>query len=106
MTSAYSCERLLRFAQAVEHRTLRSAANQIGCGEDTLAIQIRRLEYDLGGLLLNPTENRRLLQPTGLGKQVLKALGQLNDEELNDLVKHRPGGRPEQSPEPPTECLT
>ncbi|WP_193241607.1 LysR family transcriptional regulator [Streptomyces phaeolivaceus] len=106
MTSAYSCERLLRFAQAVEHRTLRSAANQIGCGEDTLAIQIRRLEHDLGGPLLDPFENGRPLQPTGLGKQVLKALERLNAEELDDLVKHRPGGRPEQSPTPPTECRT
>jgi hypothetical protein len=94
MTSAYSCERLLRFAQAAEHPTQRSAANQIGCGEDTLAIQIHRLEYDLGGPLLDPFENGRPLLPNGLGKQVLKALGQLNAEELNDLVKHRPGGRP------------
>ncbi|MFF3515382.1 hypothetical protein [Streptomyces sp. NPDC002573] len=64
------------------------------CGEDTLAIQIHRLEYDLGWPLLDPFENGCPLQPTGLGKQVLKALGQLNAEELNDLVKHRPGGRP------------
>ncbi|MGW0826212.1 LysR family transcriptional regulator [Streptomyces sp. NPDC002845] len=106
MTSAYSCERLLRFAQAAEHRTLRFAANQIGCGEDTLSIQIRRLEHDLGGPLLDPFDNGRPLQPTDLGKQVLKALGQLSAEELNDLVKRRPGGRPEQSPGPPTECCT
>jgi transposase-like protein len=106
MTSAYSCERLFRFAQAAKHRTLRSAANQIGCGEDTLAHQIRRLEHDLGGALLAPFDNGLPLQPTDLGKQVLEALGQLSAEELNDLVQHRPGGRPEQSPGPPAECRT
>ncbi|GAA2653265.1 TniQ family protein [Streptomyces vastus] len=100
LTSAYACERLLRFAQAIEHPTLRSAASLLGCSEETLSRQIRRLESDLGGPLLEPFEPEHSVNLTGLGNEVMSALRRLRPGELLDLAEQRPGGR---SALPPSE---
>jgi hypothetical protein len=73
LTSPYSWQRLNRFAAAIDHQTLREAAEHLGIAQSTLVIQINRLERDIGGALLERAERGRSMTLTALGEQVLAA---------------------------------
>ena len=72
LTSPYAWQRLNRFAAAVGYRTLSEAAERLGITQSTLAIQINRLERDIGGPLLERAERGRpMIPPHSVSKSSL-----------------------------------
>ncbi|MEU8512634.1 TniQ family protein [Kitasatospora sp. NPDC048722] len=74
LTSAYARQRLRRFARATGYSTIREAADGLGISQSTLSSQIRRLEQDLGGALLERAKRSNSMKLTELGRAVAAAV--------------------------------
>ncbi|WP_443048583.1 TniQ family protein [Streptomyces sp. NBC_00272] len=66
--------RLLRFREAMQHRTIAEAAHCLGARQAVLSAQITRLERDLGTALYVRARPGGSLRPTQVGCEVLEAL--------------------------------
>jgi DNA-binding Xre family transcriptional regulator len=73
LNDIHGWERLRRFAEAASYPTVTAAAAALGLKQAPLTIQIRRLERDLGGPLLERAERGRSMRLTALGRKVVAA---------------------------------
>lgn len=67
-------QRLLRFAAAMHHPTLRAAAYHLNTTEPVLSQQLRRLETQFGTALYYRAQRGHPMRPTTFGTQVIAAL--------------------------------
>jgi hypothetical protein len=78
LTGPGACDRLRRFAAAVEHPTITAAATALGIHQGALTMQINRLERDLGGQLLTRAERGHPMRLTPFGRKVVAAIRTYN----------------------------
>jgi hypothetical protein len=81
LTNGEARERLRRFAAAASYPTLTAAANALRLQLSPLSTQIRRLEHDLGGLLLERTQRSHPMRLTSLGTKVIAAIATWSPQE-------------------------
>ncbi len=74
ITGPNAWQRLHRFADATLHPTFGKAATALGIHIATLIDHINRLEHEYGQPLLERLDNRRTMQPTKLGQEVIAAV--------------------------------
>lgn len=74
MTDRRCWDRLKRYRQAMEHRTITEAAHHLGTRQAILSNQIARLEKDLNAQLYIRPHRGESLRPTPAGQILLQAL--------------------------------
>lgn len=74
VTDRHGWGRLLRFREAMQHRTIAEAARHVGTSQAVVSAQVTRLERDLGTVLYVRPRPGRSLRPTQAGYEVLEAL--------------------------------
>jgi hypothetical protein len=74
ITGLNAWQRLHRFADATRHPTFGKAAAALGIHIATLIDHINRLEREYGQPLLERLDDRRIMQPTKLGQDVIAAV--------------------------------
>ena len=89
-------QRLRRFRQVMQHRSLNTAANHIGANISTLVAQIGRLEHDIGTPLINRATATTPMNATTRGAQLLETLARPH---IHALVERY--GQPPQRPTAP-----
>ena len=70
----FGWNRLERFVTAMEHPTLRAAAQDLNTSQPVLSQQLTRLEQQLGKTLYHRAQRGQPMQPTRFGRQVMSAL--------------------------------
>jgi DNA-binding Xre family transcriptional regulator len=80
LNDIHGWERLRRFAEASPYPTVTAAAAALGLKQAPLTIQIRRLERDLGGPLLERAERGRPMRLTALGRKIVAAYRRTRSE--------------------------
>ncbi|MFF0108958.1 LysR family transcriptional regulator [Streptomyces hirsutus] len=81
-TGPYARQRLSRCLAAQSHPTLTEAARDLGIHHSTLAIQLNRLEADLGHPLFERAERGTAMKLTRFGKRVAAAAQKIPAEEM------------------------
>ncbi|MFF7192517.1 TniQ family protein [Streptomyces sp. NPDC008079] len=74
LTSPYAWQRVERFLAASAYPTICEAARALGINQPTLAVQINRLERDLGQPLFERAQRGRAMKLTAFGKKVAAAV--------------------------------
>jgi hypothetical protein len=91
LTDRRGLDRLHRFRQAMEYRTITEAADHLGTRQAVLSNQIARLEKDLGTQLYIRPHRGESLRTTPAGQMVLEALdaiGSPNDRRIPSRRRH------------------
>ncbi|MGW5695442.1 helix-turn-helix domain-containing protein [Streptomyces asiaticus] len=81
-TGPYARQRLSHGLAAHSHPTLTEAARDLGIHHSTLAIQLNRLEADLGHPLFERAERGTVMKLTRFGKRAAAATQKIAPEEM------------------------
>ncbi|RDV49124.1 LysR family transcriptional regulator [Streptomyces sp. IB2014 011-12] len=91
LTSPYAWQRLERFVAASSYPTMSEAARALSICQSALVIQIKRLEQDLGHVLIERAERGRAMNLTVFGEEVVAAARNIGERSKDGALQSETG---------------